>query len=53
MRFHVALTIQGQSLCDADLRAAIVEALTGRLNIVRVAVSHGQAADHDDGGNTV
>lgn len=43
MRFVIALTIQGQSLHDADLRAAIVEDLLGRFNTVEVAVSNGQA----------
>ncbi|MGH9252450.1 MAG: hypothetical protein ACRD0W_23455 [Acidimicrobiales bacterium] len=39
----IALTIQGQVLHDADLRAAIVEDLTARFNTVHVAVSNGQA----------
>jgi hypothetical protein len=43
MRFVIALTIQGQFLHDADLRAAIVENLLGRFNTVAVAVSSGQA----------
>ncbi|MGH9247877.1 MAG: hypothetical protein ACRD29_26900 [Acidimicrobiales bacterium] len=43
MRFVIALTIQGLSLHDADLRAAIVEDLTARFNTVHVAVSNGQA----------
>jgi hypothetical protein len=43
MRFVIALTIQGQVLHDADLRAAIVEDLTARFNTVAVAVSNGQA----------
>ncbi|MGH9267129.1 MAG: hypothetical protein ACRD0D_03025 [Acidimicrobiales bacterium] len=43
MRFVIALTIQGQVLHDADLRAAIVEDLTARFNTVQVAVSNGQA----------
>ncbi len=43
MRFVIALTIQGQFLHDADLRAAIVENLLGRFNTVEVAVSNGQA----------
>ncbi|MGH9269017.1 MAG: hypothetical protein ACRD0D_12685 [Acidimicrobiales bacterium] len=43
MRFVIALTIQGQVLHDADLRAAIVEDLTARFNTVHVAVSNGQS----------
>ena len=43
MRFVIALTIQGQFLHDADLRAAIVENLLARFNTVHVAVSNGQA----------
>ena len=43
MRFVIALTIEGQFLHDADLRAAIVENLLGRFNTVHVAVSNGQA----------
>ena len=43
MRFVIALTIQGQFLHDADLRAAIVENLLARFNTVAVAVSNGQA----------
>jgi hypothetical protein len=43
MRFVIALTIQGQFLHDADLRAAIVENLLGRFNTVHVAVTNGQA----------
>lgn len=43
MRFVIALTIQGQFLHDADLRAAIVEDLQRRFNTVDVAVSNGQA----------
>lgn len=39
----IALTIEGQFLHDADLRAAIVEGLLARFNTVAVAVSNGQA----------
>ncbi len=42
MRLVIAL-IEGLSLHDADLRAAIVENLTRRFNTVGVAVSNGQA----------
>jgi len=42
MRFVIALTIEGHSLHDADLRAAIVENLTQRFNTARVAVTNGQ-----------
>lgn len=43
MRLVIALTIQGLSLHDADLRAAIVEDLQQRFNTVHVTVSNGQA----------
>ncbi|MGH3368794.1 MAG: hypothetical protein ACRDPR_02230 [Nocardioidaceae bacterium] len=39
----IALTVQGQVLHDADLRAAIVENLTARFNTAHVAVTNGQA----------
>lgn len=42
MRFVIALTIEGQFLHDADLRAAIVENLLARFNTVAVAVTNGQ-----------
>lgn len=42
MRFVVAVEIEGLCLHDADLRAAIVECLTARLNTTRVAVSDAQ-----------
>jgi len=45
MRFVIALTIEGLSLHDADLRAAIVEDLTARFNTVAVAVTNGQRLD--------
>lgn len=42
MQFVIALTIEGLSLHDADLRAAIVEDLTARFNTVAVTVTNGQ-----------
>lgn len=40
-RFHVQLDIEGEFLSTGGLRAAIVEALTERFNVARVAVSAG------------
>jgi len=41
-RFHVALDIEAEFLSTGGLRAAIVEALTERFNVARVAVSAGE-----------
>lgn len=42
MRFTIAVTIQSQVLSDSQLRAALADRLTGRFNIITVAVSNGQ-----------
>ncbi len=42
VRFHIAVDIAGLCLSTADLRAALVEHLTGRFNFARVAVSAGE-----------
>jgi len=42
-RFHVALEIEAEFLSTGGLRAAIVEALTERFNVARVAISAGEA----------
>lgn len=42
MRFHVAVEIPGQILNDADLRAALVEALQARFPTSHIAMSNGQ-----------
>lgn len=41
-RFHVAVEIEAEFLSTGGLRAAIVEALTERFNVARVAVSAGE-----------
>jgi hypothetical protein len=41
-RFHVVLDIEAELLSTGGLRAAIVEALTERFNVARVAVSAGE-----------
>lgn len=41
-RFHVAVDIEAEFLSTGGLRAAIVEALTERFNVARVAVSAGE-----------
>lgn len=41
VRFYLAVDIQGRSLSTADLRAALVDHLSARFNISRVAVSKG------------
>lgn len=43
MRFTIAVTIQGQVLGEAHLRAAIIEAQQRDFNVTEVAVSNGQA----------
>jgi hypothetical protein len=41
-RFHVDVEIQGEFLSTGGLRAALVEALTERFNVARIAVSAGE-----------
>jgi hypothetical protein len=40
--FHILLDIRGDCLSTADLRAALVEHLSGRFNVARLAVSAGE-----------
>lgn len=42
MRFAVAVEIPGQTLIDADLRAALVEHLQARFPTSHIAISNGQ-----------
>ena len=42
VRFHLLVDVQGDCLSTADLRAALVEALTGRFNTAHIAVSAGE-----------
>jgi len=42
VRFQLVVDIEGRSLSTADLRAALVEDLTERFNVARVAASCGQ-----------
>lgn len=42
VRFHVAVDVQARCLDVPALRAALVEALAGRFNTIRVAVSAGE-----------
>ncbi len=42
VRFHIAVDIDGICLSTADLRAALVEALSEGFNTTRVAVSEGE-----------
>jgi hypothetical protein len=42
VRFHIAVDIDGLCLSTADLRAGLVDALTGRFNVARIGVSQGE-----------
>ncbi len=42
VRFHLSVDIDGLCLSTADLRAGLVEALTERFNVARVAISQGE-----------
>ncbi len=45
MRFHLDLAIEGHSLCDGELRAALVEHLGRRFNVSHIAVEDVIKAD--------
>jgi hypothetical protein len=42
IRFHIAIDIAGHCLSTADLRAGIVEQLSERFNVARIAVSQAE-----------
>jgi hypothetical protein len=42
VRYHIAVDIDGLCLSTAALRAGLVEALTERFNVARVAISQGE-----------